>query len=284
MTNTSRQLSPLPRRPAAGWAALLAVCLLWAPGCTVRPPTLKLRDIEVAAADFKKLDLVLEFAVHNPNDYQISLHAFEYEMSAAGGTLASGALDRPVTPLAAGKTVVVRAPVTLEFAALAGPLVKAVGGESIDYELACRATFDFTAFKKHVPFSHAGTLPALRAPSWRFRDVRWQPADAGGPRVTLVFEVTNPNRFALPLRKLSGALMYGDQPLVHVEAGALKPVPAEASAQVQASAKLDAAEAVKALLAGLKDRQALRFEGRLALDVPPALHELLLRGKEGGHE
>ena len=115
MTNTSQRLSQSAGRLSAGCLALSAFLLLPAGGgCSVRPPTLKLRDIEVAAVDFKKLDLVLDFAVHNPNDYQISFHAFEYAMSAAGATLASGALDRPVTPLAARQTTVIKAPVALE--------------------------------------------------------------------------------------------------------------------------------------------------------------------------
>ncbi len=266
-------------RLRAGPALLIPACLLLTSaltGCGFQKPTLKLRDIEVAALDFQKLELVLDFAVTNPNDYQISLHGLEYALAAGGQRFASGAMPRPVTPLAARQTTVVKAPVTMQFAHLRPILSKLGAGEQIDYQLTVKATFDFVAFKVPVSLKRAGKLPALRAPSWRLVDVRL--AAGAEPTALVVFEVNNPNRFALPLRSLSGVLKYGDQPLLRVDRPTLRAVPAGKTAKLTVPVRLDAAGAARALAAALGSPQSLRFEGNLELDPPVALHGMLVSG------
>lgn len=245
-------------------------------GCAIKRPTLKLRDIEVAGLDFKKLDLVLDLAVTNPNSHQISLYGLEYDLAAGGESFAAGALPRPVTPLAAKHTTIVKVPVALEFKRLLPLLTKATSGEAVDCELNVTATFDFIGVKLSVPLKRRGRLPALRAPSWRFRDVKW--VGSGRSVVALTFEVENPNRFALPLRSLSGALMAGDKPLLRVDRSSLSPIPAGKTASVVVPVKLDVAAALAAVARAINDPKSLRFEGNLDLDPPVALHELLVQG------
>lgn len=263
-------------RPTWPGSVLLACAVLASAlgGCAVQKPTLKLRDIELAGMDFKKLDLLLDLAVTNPNSYQISLFALEYDLTAAGETLAGGALPRPVTPLAARQTTVVKAPVALAFKGLAPVLAKAAA-EDIDYELNVKATFDYLGFKIHVPLTRRGRLPALRAPTWRLRDAKW--IEGAAPKIALTFEVNNPNRFALPLRSLSGSLMAGDKPLLRVDRSSLPAVPAGKTANVTVPVEVDVAAAAEAVRA-LTQSAALRFEGNLHLAAPVSLHELLVQG------
>ena len=262
-----------------GLTWLFPICFLLVPGlmgCGFQKPTLRLRDIEVAGLDFRRLELVLDLAVSNPNDYQISLHGLEYGLTAGGQRFAGGSLPRPVTPLAARQTTVVKAPLTVEFARLVPLLRKLGAGEQMDYQLTAKATFNFVAFKVPVTLQRSGRLPALRAPSWRLVDVKL--TSGAEPTALVVFEVDNPNRFALPLRSLSGVLKYGDQPLLRVDRPALSPVPAGKTARVTVPVKLDAAGAARALAAALTSRQRIGFEGKLELDPPVALHGMLIDG------
>ncbi|KKL69338.1 hypothetical protein LCGC14_2115960 [marine sediment metagenome] len=96
MKNTLTAVRPGLTR-AAFWL-VLAGCL---GGCSVRKPTLRLRDIEVVGMDFQQVLLMLDVAVTNPNDYQISLHGLDYTLTAGDKQFIAGSMPRPVTPLTA---------------------------------------------------------------------------------------------------------------------------------------------------------------------------------------
>jgi len=252
-------------------AALLAV--LTAGGCAIQKPTLALRDIEVAAIGFHQIDLVLDFAVTNPNDFGINLYGLDYELTAGGGRLAGGSLPRPVGSLEPNRTIVVKAPVSVTYGTLK-PLVSAAkSGEAIDYEMTTTATFNVFGVKVKVPLRRSGKIPPLRSPSWRFTDIRLV---MPGPAVEVSFEVDNPNPFALPLKALTGVVKVGDRPVLRVSGTTLDPIPPKEKRTVTVPVKLDSAGVLSLLREGLADRRKLSFEGNLALDAPVSLHEFLL--------
>jgi LEA14-like dessication related protein len=266
---------PAGRQVVTTVLVMCAVVACGLGGCAVRKPSIKLRDIEVAGMDFQKLDLVLDFAVTNPNAYQISLYGLEYGLSAAGEKFAGGALPRPVAPLAAKEIAVVKVPVALEYDSLLPLLEKSAEGEGIDYELSTQATFDFIGFKIGVPLKRRGRLPALRAPAWRFREVNWLGEEAG--KLALTFEVENPNPFTLVLKNLSGALRLGDRPLLPVDSADLSPVPAGKTEARTVTVGLEAS-ATAAVVKAISEPRSLSFEGTLDLAPPVSLHELLIQG------
>ncbi|MHC4717597.1 MAG: LEA/WHy family protein, partial [Planctomycetota bacterium] len=216
-------------------AALLALA---AGGCSIQKPTLALRDIEVAGLDFEKIDLVLDLTVTNPNEYAISLYGLDYEISAGGRRFGGGSLPRPVTPLEASQTSVIKAPLSVTFRDLKPLAAEATSGKDIEYELTGEATFTLIGLKIKVPLKRTGKLPALKAPSWRFADVRLSRAAL---TAEVVFEVDNPNPFALPLRALTGVVKYGDQPVLRVDQPSLSPVPAGKTTAVAVPVKLESA-------------------------------------------
>lgn len=274
-----------PRSPRrlSGW--VLSACAMVLPalaGCAIKRPIVKLHDVDVVGFDFQKLDLVFSVKVTNPNDYQISLSSLTYGLASGGLEFAHGSVPKPITPLSANETVVILAPVSVEYAPLAAVLRKARAGEAIPYELTGTAKFGFLLWKIPVKLKHAGQMPPLRKPAWHFRDVR---LIRGPPSwLELSFEVENPNTFDLPLKRLSGGLRYGDETVVRINEPALEPVPAGKTAMLKVRARVDGLGVTKALAKTLvQRRRQFTFEGELQLGVPQLLRKMLL-GKNGKDE
>ncbi len=265
-------------RAGSRWAAtaLCAPLLIWS-GCAVEKPQLRLRDVAVAGLDFQELRVVFDFDVTNPNPFQLSLWGMEYGLSAAGERFAGGALTQPVAALRAKETITVRAPVSIQYRKLL-PIVRRLGARKpIDYELSGTATFSFLGTRIPVPLKHLGKIPALRAPSWHFRDVRLAEGSAGV--VELVFDVDNPNAFALPLASLRGTVRCGREVLVEVDRGMLTTVPPGRTARLVLPVRVSAAAAARALAQALTRRESVRFEGELKLGTPLSLRKMLLAGQ-----
>ena len=274
MQNTSRLSAASRVLLACAAAALLASA-----GC-YRKPTLALRDAGLAGMDFRTVELVFDVDVHNPNDFQIGMWGLEYTLSAVGEEFASGALSRPLAPLAAMQTSTVRVPMTIEYARLR-PLVDSLRArEPIRWEFAAKATFNFLGVWRTVKLRRGGEIPPLRAPAWRFRDIRLARQD--DRRVAqLVFEVTNPNDFELPLVGLTGALKYAGEVLLRVDYPGMEPVPPGKTVQVVVPVRLSPLGMARAVTKALADRRRLRFEGELRLGAPATLKSLLLGPGDG---
>jgi len=262
------------RRPAARAAAFLALALAPVGGCRFRTPTVEVRGVEVAAIDFEGLEVVYDLAVTNPNETQLGLWAVTWRLRSGADAIARGSLPRPVTPLSAGQTAVVRLPVDIRYDAVA-PLL---GGPDRDWPLPCElvgeATFDYLGQKRSASFRRAGELPALRRPSWSFRDLRL--AAPGEGVLLLTFEVTNPNGFALRLSRLTGTVLAGDEAVVRVDRAPLSAVPAGRTARLVAPVKLTPEAALRAAARAEAAPASLRFEGRLLMGPPRGLAGMLM--------
>jgi LEA14-like dessication related protein len=264
MTTTAR------RSAAILTAAACIVSAAAGGGCEMKTPSVRLRDIRVAEADFEKLQLLLDFEIANPNSYQISLWGFEVALTAAGEEFAAGSLDRPVMGLSAGEAANLRAPVTIRYADV--PELVSRPDRPAPCDLSAKATFSFLVVRRAVSFTHAGQVPPLRAPSWRFRDLR----SRGQGVVELVFDVTNPNTFELPLGRLAGVLKCGDETLVRVNRLPPGPVPAGRTARLVVPVSMDPQAALRAAARAEAAPRSLRFEGTLQLGPPPPLRAMLL--------
>ncbi len=253
-------------------AALLSNALI---GC-IKPPTVKLHDIDIAGFDFNKIDLVFDVKVTNPNDFQLDFSDLAYCVTSGQTEIVSGALPSPVMALSGNETTVVRVPVSLEFAGLASLMHNVRAGESIPYEFSSTSKFHFLGLKIPVRMKRKGRLPVLRKPGWRFRKAKFI---KGPPSwLELSFEVDNPNVFELPLEQLSGALKYGDDVVLRVNEPNLKPIPPGKTVMFVVRARADgrgvARAIAKALISGQK--KSFAFDGRLKMGVPKLLRKMLL--------
>lgn len=263
-----------PSPPAARVATLaFAAALLASAGC-YRKPDVALRDAGIAAMDVRAAQLVFDVEVRNPNEFQVGMWGLEYTLSAVGQELASGALTRPLAPIGGMETSTVRVPVTIEYGRLR-PLIDSLRlGEPIRWEFAAKATFNYLGLWRSVKLRRGGEMPPLRAPTWRFSDLRLtgQGTDA---TAQLVFAVVNPNGFELPLAILSGALKHGDEVLLRVDHSPMDPAPPRTTARITVPVRLTAPGAAEAVANAMGDSRRVRFEGELRLAVPAKLKSLL---------
>ena len=263
-----------PSPPAARVAILAFAAALLASGGCYRKPSVALRDAGIAAMDVRAAQLVFDVEVRNPNEFQIGMWGLEYTLSAVGQEVASGALARPLAPIGGMETSTVRVPVTIEYDRLR-PMVDSLHvREPIRWEFAAKATFNYLGLWRSVKLRRRGEMPPLRAPSWRFSDLKLtrQGSDAVAQ---LVFAVVNPNGFELPLVGLTGALTHGDEVLLRVDHSGMAPAPPRKTAQITVPVRLAAPGAAEAVAKALGDPRPVRFEGELRLAVPAKLRSLL---------
>ena len=258
------------------WVVFVAALLMSVSIGCVKPPTVKLHDIDVTGVDFRKIDLVFDLKVTNPNNFQLNFSSLTYSLTSDGVEIIKDALSSPVMSLSANETVIVRAPVSVEYAALAPILRNVRAGEAIPYQFSTTAKFHFLGLKIPVRLKRSGRMPALRKPAWHFRDVRLV---KGPPSwLELSFEVENPNIFELPLEQLSGALKYGNEIVVRINEPNLKPIPPGKTAMFTVRTRADGAGVAKAFTRSIisRQRQRFAFEGGLRIGVPKLLRKMLL--------
>ncbi len=259
------------------WVVVVAVLLLSVSAGCVKPPTVKLHDIDVVGIDFRKIDLVFALKVTNPNNFQLDFSSLTYGLASDGTEIVKGALASPVMSLSANETTIVRAPISLEYAALAPMLRNIRAGETIPYQFSTAAEFLFLDLLKiPVHLKRSGRMPALRKPAWHFRDVRLV---KGPPSwLELSFEVENPNIFELPLEKLSGVLKYGNEIILRIDEPNLKPIPPGKTAMFTIRTRADGSGVTKAFARSIisRRRQRFAFEGSLRVGVPKLLRKMLL--------
>ncbi len=266
------------RRAARAWPAAACLCaaaLAGLGGCDISRPTIRLQDIEVHSIDFEKIELTYHFEITNPNSYRITLWGFDFALVAGGQTFARCTLPKPVGGVPTGGQTTVRAPVTLKYADV--PLVVSRPDKPSFYGLDGSAAFSFMGTRRSYPFTHAGLLPPLRQPKWRFVKLRLANRDEG--IIELSFDVENPNTFALPMGRLTGTLRGGAEALLPVDRAAPGSVPPGKTARLVLPAKLAPDQALRVAARAEAAPQSLQFEGGLELRPPPELRPMLL-GRE----
>ena len=127
--------------PLALTVALLAV--LTAAGCGVRqltkgellPPEVSFKGLMLQPPTNQGLPLSVVLAVQNPNPMAITVLGYDYEVWAAGQSVAKGVSNQPVTLPARGETAVT-VPVLLKLRAIPGLLPNLLQERKIPVEIA----------------------------------------------------------------------------------------------------------------------------------------------------
>jgi len=241
-------------------------------GCA--KPSVSLADVELADISLDRIDLVLDFAVDNPNPVGMNLAGLSYALTADEHGLADGKVTESGAVPASGVGHV-KVPVSLAYEALR-PLWKALAAhEAVPYEL--DAAFDFGSYgvPVSIPFKHSGSIPPLYPPKWGIKDVRL----AGVDTVEVLLAVENPNSFDLPLEGLVGKLTYGGETLFDMSQSSLPAVAAGRSATLKIPVRLDSAGLKKVasrLVTGSIGAGGFGFDGDLKMSLPAAVRNMLL--------
>ena len=248
-------------------AAVLATALT-AGGCNPLPPTLTLSDVGLASIGPDGVGVVLEFQASNPNPFPVTVKSVLAELTSGGALLGEALAVEPIPVLPARKTAEVSAKARLAFPVLLAAAGKLGRERSLDYRLSGRFVFDLAGVDLSVPVESSGRMALVEMLRWQFK--RADVFVGGDKPVTLVFDVTNPNAFAVPMAALAGEVTVGGQPLVTAETSAVTQIAAGATVEVSVAVALKKEGFAKVLEAS-RGQAKLDFQPRVRLVRPISL-------------
>ncbi len=254
--------------------AILAAALLTAatPGC-VKKPQVRLVDVEISGIDLEKTDLTLGVEVTNPNWFVARLYAMRYGMTVSDKELASGEVPTPIELIPAGAQRSYRIPLSITHDALLPFIQNLVGAEAIPYALTAEATFNVIGLPLPVRRVRTGKIPPIRALQPRLQALRF-PGDTPAV-VEIVFEVHNPNPFAMAMKRLDGAVYVGEEKILTIYRSATAELPSGETSELVVPIRLGTTAMLRAM-AKIGSGHRPEFRGAFLLEVPGPLKKLLL--------
>jgi len=266
------QMMPTRRVSRAGLILAVALLVAAAPGC-VRKPLVRLVDVQVAGIDLEKTDLTLGVTVTNPNWFVARLYAMRYDMSVNGKHLASGEIPTPVELIPPGGERSYRIPLSIAHDSLLPFIQNLLGAEAIPYTLTAEATFNLIGLPLPVRRVRTGKIPPIRALQPRLKALRF-PGDTPAV-VEVVFDIHNPNPFAMAMKRLDGAVYVGEEKIITIYRPTTADLPGGETAELVVPIRLGVTAMIRAL-AKVGSGQRPEFRGTFILDVPGPFKKLLL--------
>ena len=253
------------RRAAAIVLVLAGLCAAFAPGCA-KKPIVRLRGIQIDHLGLSEVDLLLGFEVTNPNWFTVRLFEFEYELAVDGQRIAGGEMSKPIRSIGAEKTESYSVPVTLTYESMLPFVTRHAGRDAIGYELTTRATFNVLGMPIPIRKKRVGKIPPIRKPSIRLKTVRMrkEPPKA----IEVVFEVHNPNRFALLLEHMEGGVFAGEEQILTIWRSETTKFPGGKTSELVVPVRLGVAAMVRAVAKAVGKGRKLQFKGKFVLDAP----------------
>lgn len=140
------------------WAALMAALVL--AGCTtpkLQAPELSLVNVSMTSADIFNQQFNVRLHVQNPNDRELPVNGFEYELFLEGDSFAEGISNKQFTIPANGETEF-DLPVRTNFVSSLGRLVSRLQGrKQVQYVIEGKVLTDVGMFNK-IPFRESGSV------------------------------------------------------------------------------------------------------------------------------
>ena len=218
MTQRQRWERRQQRRRARRWpgvsrlAGVVAVAgVLVTAGCAtlseiVERPTARVVSGEITSLSFDRAELTFDVEVENPNPVGVRLAGIDYELFFEESSFLRGATDEEIE-IAANGSSTVRIPVGVGYTELIESVRSLSDRRETAYRLAAGVSVDVPALGRvRLPVERSGTIPVVRPPRVRVRELSLEGLSLGGADLRLRLGVTNPNAFGLSLQTLDYAL------------------------------------------------------------------------------
>lgn len=145
----------LRRATAIALLAVLAGCSAFAP--KLETPHVTLVNVAMTSADIFNQQFLVKLHVQNPNDRDLPVKGFEYELFLEGDSFAEGTSNKAFVIPALGETdfdLTVRT----NFVSSLGRLVSRLNGRTkVNYQVEGKVLTDIGMFNK-IPFRESGTV------------------------------------------------------------------------------------------------------------------------------
>ncbi|MFP4427472.1 MAG: LEA type 2 family protein [Spirochaetaceae bacterium] len=214
----------MKERPSLHWAILLTavVVLSGTGGCALleqflrgeppEKPTARITGARVEAISFSEVDMVFDLEVSNPNEIEVSLAGFDYDLQLSERPFLNGSNEEGLT-LSAGGSATIELPVTLVYQEVFELLTSVPEDRETPYAVEVGFTFEVPGLGNvRVAADREGTIPVVELPSLRLGSLRMEAADFSGASMLLTAWVENPNSFGGQLREVRFSFLVDNSP------------------------------------------------------------------------
>lgn len=172
----------------------------------LKEPTVEYRSVLVQGLNFDSVNLLLEFAVTNPNALDLNASAYRWNVSIGEKQFVSGASQSPLS-VAGKSTSVVQIPITIGFKDLFAAFGDLSANDSVPYQVSLNTDLEIPVMgTRSIPVTSKGYIPVPKLPTFRIDDFELTKFSLAGSVVTLKLRVANPNYFALTYSNATYAL------------------------------------------------------------------------------
>jgi LEA14-like dessication related protein len=231
-------------------------------------PTVSVRTVALAGADFEAATVVLGLDVTNPNPFALPVTRVAYVVEVDGQPALAGTGGADVAVASSG-TFPVSVPVRLPYGPIPGIAARLSAGQPMAYRARGTVGFQTPAGILDLPVTWEGTLPLPRAPELSFNGVSVGLLSAIRLSFDVKLRVFNPNGFPIPAGRLAHQLTVAGARLARGEEQ-LPAVPAGGTAEMAIPASVDrvgaGTGAVMAVVAAFQNEEIpVAVEGQATL-------------------
>jgi LEA14-like dessication related protein len=207
----ARRHGPGVIRATIAAATAATLLLLGVAGCAslaevIERPSARVVGAELTELSFDRAELTFDVEVDNPNPVGVQLAGIDYELLFEEASFLRGRTAEGIS-IAAGARSVVRIPVGVGYTELIDSVRSLADRRETDYRLIAGVSVDVPVLGRvRLPLERTGTIPVVRAPRVRVRELRVERLGLRGADLLLRLGVENPNAFGLSLDTLDYAL------------------------------------------------------------------------------
>lgn len=132
---------------------ILPSCLTW----FLEQPSFSLQEIELNSLSWPKLDLILTWEVHNPNNFDLRLRGMEYAIYLQDQKVGQGHLPKEIL-ISKSSSTRLFLPLSVEITSLSAPLRFILTGGDISYKIEGVAILRTALGNTTIPFAKTGEV------------------------------------------------------------------------------------------------------------------------------
>lgn len=167
---------------------------------SLQQPTARVTGARIESLSFTEVGLLFDLEVSNPNELEVRLAGFDYDLRLNRRPFVSGE-NQEGFDLPAGGSATIELPVTLAYREILDTLASIPEDRETPYALEVGCTFEVPGLGAvRVAAGREGTIPVIELPSLRLGRLSMEAVDFSGASMLLRLTVENPNGFGGRLR------------------------------------------------------------------------------------
>ncbi len=169
---------------------------------TFQQPQVAFETATISGLSFEAVDLLFDLKISNPNPVGVSLVGFDYDFLLNGNSFIKGEQTDGLDIEPNGQNTV-QIPVSATFSNIYNAFSSIKNQDSTTYKIECGFSFDLPVLgSKRILVSKTGSLPLLKRPNIRVKQLKLERLSFAGADLNLRVEIDNPNSFSFLLNTM----------------------------------------------------------------------------------